>query len=67
MKILRIIAEILFFTLIAGCAPIDEIYSHEFSSGYFKLKAPETTPQKVYLNKIDDSLVVYPVILLHIR
>jgi hypothetical protein len=62
MKILRFIPGILLFALLTGCAPIDEIYSHEFSSGYFKLKAPETTPQKVYLDKIDDSLVVYPVI-----
>jgi hypothetical protein len=62
MKIIRYIPGILFFALVTGCTPLDKIYSHEFSSGYFRLKAPETTPEKVYLNKIDDSLVVYPLI-----
>jgi hypothetical protein len=44
----------------AGCAPFDKIYSHEFSSGYFKMKGPDAVPVKVYLEVKEDSLIVYP-------
>jgi hypothetical protein len=45
----------------SGCAPFDKIYSHEFGSGYFKLKAPGLAPEKVYLEAEGDMLAVYPV------
>jgi hypothetical protein len=44
----------------AGCAPFDKIYSHEFCSGYYKLKRPGTVPGKVYLETDGDTLTVYP-------
>ncbi len=49
------------FLLVSGCAPFDEIYSHEFSSGYFKLKRTDASSENVYLKETDDSLIVYPV------
>jgi hypothetical protein len=44
----------------AGCAPFDKIYSHEFSSGYYKLKGPDVVSGKVYLETNNDSIKVYP-------
>jgi hypothetical protein len=43
-----------------GCAPFDKIYSHDFSSGYYKLKGPETSVPKVYVETNGDSLTLYP-------
>ncbi len=48
------------FVVLAGCAPFDKIYSHEFGSGYFKLKGPGVVKGKVYLVAEDDSLIVFP-------
>ena len=48
------------FAVLAGCAPFDKIYSHEFGSGYFKLKGPGVVKGKVYLVAEDDSLIVFP-------
>jgi len=43
-----------------GCVPFDKIYSHEFNSGFFKLKTPGSRPEKIYLSVKEDSLIVYP-------
>jgi hypothetical protein len=40
--------------------PFDKIVSHDFSSGLFKLKTPETNPENVYINLMGDSIVVFP-------
>jgi hypothetical protein len=42
-----------------GCAPFDKIYSHDFSSGYFRLKDPVAGCKKVYVELSGDSLAVY--------
>jgi hypothetical protein len=62
MKALSLLSGVFVLALAAGCAPFDKIYSHEFSSGYFKLKSPGTTPEKVYLTRTEDSLTVYSLI-----
>jgi hypothetical protein len=49
-----------FLMAAAGCAPFDKIYSHEFCSGYYKLKGPGTIPGKIYLETNGDTLIVYP-------
>jgi hypothetical protein len=62
MKIIKLsgLAILLFSTY--SCVPFDKIYSHEFNSGYFKLKSYGSKPEKIYLNLTEDSLFVYPVI-----
>jgi hypothetical protein len=60
MKRVRFINCIIILVVAAGCAPLDEIYSHEFSSGYYRLKAPDTNSEKVYLNMNEDTLTVFP-------
>ncbi len=62
MKNISLFCYTMFFILISGCTPFDKIYSHEFGSGYFELKAPDANPEFVYLNLHEDSLVVFPVI-----
>lgn len=47
--------------LASGCAPFDKIYSHEFASGYYKLKNSEKNAETVFVDLEDDSLIVYPV------
>lgn len=44
---------------LSGCVPFDKIYSHNFSSGYFKLKTPGNNPENVYIDLRDDSVLVY--------
>ena len=61
MKTIRFLLAIIIFTLAVSCAPLDEFYSHEFSSGYYKLKDPGTNPEKVFVSLYEDSIVVYPV------
>jgi hypothetical protein len=63
MKNISLFWYIMFFILISGCTPFDKIYSHEFGSGYFELKGPDTNPEFVYLSLKGDSLQVFPVIL----
>lgn len=62
MKNISLFWYIMFFILISACTPFDKIYTHEFGSGYFELKAPDTNPEFVYLSLKEDSLVVFPVI-----
>lgn len=60
MKRARFVNCIVIFFIAAGCAPLDEIYSHEFSSGYYRLKAPDTNSEKVYLNMDEDTITIFP-------
>ena len=59
IRILKIFIWFLPFLLLTGCAPFDKIYSHDFSSGNFKLKTPGELPENVYLTLKDDSVVVF--------
>lgn len=43
-----------------GCVPFDKIYSHDFSSGYYKLKAPGANPGNVYIDLREDSVWIFP-------
>lgn len=62
MKIIKLsgLAILLFSTY--SCVPFDKIYSHDFNSGYFKLKTYSPKPEKIYLDLTEDSLIVYPVV-----
>jgi hypothetical protein len=60
VRIFGLICLALIYIVIPGCSPFDKIYSHEFGSGYFKLKGPGVVPGKVYLEAEGDSLIVYP-------
>jgi hypothetical protein len=62
MKIIKYFIWLIFPIVLAGCAPFDKIYSHDFSDGYFQLKAPNKEPEKIYLHLADDSLIAYPVL-----
>jgi hypothetical protein len=42
-----------------SCASLRKVTQHDFDSGYYKLKTPEADPSKVYVNVIEDSIVVY--------
>lgn len=61
MRITIFLMLVFVFLLACSCAPLDEFYSHEFSSGYFKLKRADANSENVYLKETDDSLTVYPV------
>jgi hypothetical protein len=62
MRIIKPFLLLTFFLLQAGCTPFDKIYSHDFNDGYFKLKTPDKTPERIYLKLTDDSIGVYPVL-----
>ena len=47
---------------IFSCAPVEKIASHEFVTGYYHLKTLNNESSKVYLDVIEDSIIVYPVI-----
>lgn len=44
----------------SSCVPFDKIYSHEFASGYFKMKSPLQETAKVYVETQNDTITVYP-------
>jgi hypothetical protein len=62
MKIIKLLSLVTLLVSTYGCVPFDKIYSHDFNSGYFKLKSNGSKPEKIYLNLTEDSLFVYPVI-----
>ena len=38
------------FVVLAGCAPIDKIVSHDFADGYFTLRNKDAGQKRVYLD-----------------
>jgi hypothetical protein len=59
MKIIKLFSLLMVVLSLSGCVPFDQIYSHSFDSGYYRLKTTEATPEKVYLNLSEDTLTVY--------
>jgi hypothetical protein len=53
---LSILIVIILFSF--SCVPLEKISRHDFDSGYFKLKSPGVQPSDVYVNLIEDSVVV---------
>jgi hypothetical protein len=45
-----------------SCVPVEKIAFHDFSPGYYKLKTPNTENSGVYVDIIEDTIVVYPAI-----
>ena len=45
-----------------SCAPVEKIATHDFVPGYYKHKPVNDEPSKVYLNVIEDSIIIYPVV-----
>jgi hypothetical protein len=48
-----------------SCAPMEKIAIHDFGSGYYKLRSRDNEFSKVYVNVIEDSIIVYPAIINH--
>jgi hypothetical protein len=42
-----------------SCISVEKIAFHDLSSGYYKLKTPDTEPSKIYAKVIYDSITVY--------
>jgi|WetSurMetagenome_2_1015567.scaffolds.fasta_scaffold00018_21 hypothetical protein len=59
MKIIKLFSLLMVVMSLSGCVPFDQIYSHSFDSGYYRLKTTEAAPEKVYLNLSEDTLTVY--------
>ena len=53
----------LLFFLSNGCVTVNKITKHDFGSGFYILKREGADPVSVYTNVIEDSIVVYPIIL----
>ncbi len=60
MKLLSILPVILLLLLAPGCAPLDEIYSHDLNTGILNMKKPGAPVEKIFLQKKEDSLIVFP-------
>ena len=45
-----------------SCVPVEKIARHDFDSDFYKLNAQGSDPSSVYINVLEDSIVVYPVI-----
>jgi hypothetical protein len=61
MKLGNIILLGLTMLMAASCASFRRVTRHDFDSGFYKLKTQGSDPSHVYVNVIDDSMVVYPV------
>jgi hypothetical protein len=59
--------RLIFLFLVAGytfsCVPIEKISRHDFNSGYYSLKTAADSISDVYLDVIEDSVVVYPTVI----
>jgi hypothetical protein len=44
-----------------SCVPLEKISRHDFDSGYFKIKTPDSRPTEVYVDLKDDTVTVYNV------
>ena len=62
MKIIITSLSVLVILMLPGCVSVGKIARHDFDSGFYKLKTPGAAPTRVYTNVIEDSIVVYPVI-----
>jgi hypothetical protein len=62
MKIIAVISFIILLLSISSCAPVETIASHDFASGFYKLKTKDGgKPQKVYADVVKDTFFVYEV------
>ncbi len=59
IRILRIFILPITFLILTGCAPLDKIYSHDFSSGFYKLKSPGVGPVDIYVDLRGDLISLY--------
>jgi hypothetical protein len=62
MKTIKLLNLLAILLMVSGCTPFDKIYSHEFGSGYYKLKSEGSESVKIYLNLKEDYIAVYPAI-----
>jgi hypothetical protein len=55
----------LFFVLLLSnsCVPVEKIARHDFDSGFYKLKTQSGNSSDVYINVVDDSITVYPLVI----
>jgi hypothetical protein len=60
LSIIFLLGAVLLFSF--SCVPVQKLARHDFDSGFYKLKRPGTVPSPVYINVLDDSIVVYPLL-----
>lgn len=60
MKI-RIFFLPILMLLMASCGSVDRLARHGFESGYYKIKSKGVPAEKIYAEKTEDSLTIYPV------
>lgn len=61
IKATKIIGFLIFALFCYGCAPWDELTSHDFDNDYYRLKSPDKETKIAYVKRIEDSIIVYPV------
>jgi hypothetical protein len=61
MRTASSIIFILFLMIVCGCGSVEKLARHEFDSGYFRLKIPDTSRVSIYANLSGDTLDVYNV------
>jgi hypothetical protein len=52
----------IFVVLLSSCAPVEKVATHDFVEGFYKFKPNKDEPSRVYLNVIEDSIIVYPLV-----
>jgi hypothetical protein len=63
MKIISASTVIILLLSFSSCAPIESIYTHDFASGYYKLKIKESGEvRKIYSDLSGDTINVYDVV-----
>jgi len=60
MKI-QIIPFIAIILMLASCGSVDRLTRHGFESGYYNMKSKGLPAEKIYSERIEDSLTIYPV------
>ena len=57
-----LIYSLIFVLSLYRCAPVEKIATHDFVTGYYKFKTENEEPSKVYLNVIEDSIIIFPAV-----
>jgi hypothetical protein len=58
MRPVILIYSWIFVALLSGCAPMEKVATHDFETGYYKFKTNKDESSMVYMNVIEDSIIV---------
>jgi hypothetical protein len=61
MKRSKLFILILLMLACFSCVPLEKISRHDFDSGYYKMKSSCCKPSDVYIDLVEDSIIVYKV------